>query len=77
MPDVLITLGAVEALSGNAVEARNLFESFKANTRYRSLSPFYFLEDMSADAAWAPWVEGARLAGFPVTDAEADALAGR
>ena len=77
MPDVLVTLAATEALSGNVEEARAWFDRFAAETRFRSLSAFLFVEDMSADPAWGPWVEGARLAGFPVTEAEAGQAASR
>jgi tetratricopeptide (TPR) repeat protein len=72
MPDVLVTRGAAEALAGDVEEARAWFGRFEAETRYRSLSALYSLDDMGADPAWGPWVEGARLAGFPVTKAEAD-----
>ena len=75
LPDLVVTVAVAEALSGNVEEARRWFDRFKAETRYRSISSLYFLEDMSRDAAWAPWVEVAQLIGFPVTEAEAEALA--
>ena len=77
MPDVLITLGAAEALSGNVEEARAWFDRFAAETRHRSLSGYMFVDDLSADPAWGPWVEGARLAGFPITEAEVNQAASR
>jgi Flp pilus assembly protein TadD len=76
-PDVLITLGAAEALSGNIEEARAWFDRFAAETRYRSLSGYMFVDDLGADPAWGPWVEGARLAGFPLTEADANPAASR
>ena len=75
MAEVMVTIAAAEALSGNVEEARRWFDRLRDETRYRSISAIYYVEDMSQDAAWAPWVEGARLAGFPVTEAEASRAA--
>jgi TolB-like protein len=77
MADVRLTLGVAEALSGNLEEARAWFHRFSAGSRYRSLSGYMFVDDLSADPAFAPWVEGARMAGFPVTDAEASRMGDR
>ncbi len=77
LAEMLVTLGAAEALAGNTEEARAWFDRFAAETRYRNLSALYQQDDISNDPAWAPLVEGARLAGFPVTKAEANRAASR
>jgi len=77
IPDVLITLGAAESLSGNVEEARAWFDRFAADTRFRSLSAFLLVDDVGVDPVWGPWVEGARLAGFPITEAEVNQAASR
>lgn len=71
--DTLLTRAAAEALLGNITAARSWFARFAAETRHRSLSSYYMVEDMSLDPVWEHWVRAARLAGFPVTDAEAGA----
>ena len=77
LAEMLVTRGAAEALAENIEEARTWFERFATETRYRSLSALYYQDDLSRDSAWAPLVEGARLAGFPVTEAEAHQSASR
>jgi len=75
MFDVMITVASAEALSGNVEEARRWFERLRTETRHRSISAIFLMDDMGDDPAWGPWVDGARLAGFPVTDEEALAAA--
>jgi hypothetical protein len=70
-PELLLVLGALSALEGDLEGARASFARFDDLKAYRSLSGYYFVQGLGQDPAFAPLVEGARRAGFPVTDAEA------
>ena len=71
----LVTLGIAEALSGNVEAAQVLFSCFQELTGFRSLSSWWWIGDLRADPVYAPWVKGAEIAGFPVTDEETDRAA--
>lgn len=49
-------------------------QALVAETRLGGVSAYSLQDDISGDAAFAPLVEGARLAGFPVTGAETVSL---
>ncbi|EYD74841.1 adenylate/guanylate cyclase [Rubellimicrobium mesophilum DSM 19309] len=75
--ETLFTIGVAEALSGHVEEGGRWFQRFADETHYRSLGAYFVVDDMSTVPAFATWVKGARLVGFPVTEVEADRSASR